>query len=66
MKRAIAGHVVEVEPRQIQIGQGHVAGDGDDGRVLAREQRRAALAPMGLELGVREALEALDQDQIDR
>ena len=52
---------------QARSGQGLVAWPGRRWSVSSRgQQRRAALAPMHLQLGVREALEALDEDQIDR
>ena len=59
-------HVVEAEPGQLRPIERLVAGKRHDRGVLVGEQWRAALPPMHLELGVRETLEAFDDDEVDR
>ena len=51
----------ERAPRQRLIG-----GNGDDGGVIVMEQRLADAGAIDFELGMRRALVALDQDEIDR
>ena len=58
--------IVDADDRQRAVGQGLVAQHGDDMPILRIEQGLAGLAAMDLELVMRLALEALDDQQIDR
>src|SRR5581483_9403346 len=55
-------HVIERQHRQGQALDRRVAGDGDDMRVVAAQQRLAERRPMHFELGMRRILEALDDE----
>ena len=50
----------------LACGSGVVGGDRDDVRIVRMQQRLAVRGAMDFELGMRVALEALDQHEIDR
>ena len=58
--------IVEVDHRQLMPLDRAVRQDRDIGRILGGQQRLAVLRAVDFQLVVRLALEALDQQQVDR
>ena len=58
--------IVEVDHRDLRLRQCDVGSDGDDTRIVGMKKRLAVLLAVDLQLRECIALEALDQNEIDR
>ena len=63
---AIAFNIVEHQHRHLRLLQRRIGRDRDDAIVLGMQQRLADCGAIDFELRMRMALEALDDDEIER